>query len=191
MCVIGNCFIPHTSDTGRCVVTAAQPVQNSGEEHESNRPAQARGAYENDGLPARGPEHNVTTIMDMLDKVAPARDALTCRNRRASSICAASVAPLPTSGRRWPSACGTTPPTRATPTAPTSPRTWPTPTKRSSPPKAARSRRRRNRTRPPHARHALAVDANGEGNAKPAEARASPATEKTKSFHFLGYFSTS
>ena len=59
------------------------------------------------------PEHNVTTIMDMLGKVAPARTALTCRNRRASSICAASAAPSPTSGRRWPSACGTTPPTRA------------------------------------------------------------------------------
>lgn len=54
------------------------------------------------------PEHNVTTIMDMLDKVAPARTALTCRNRRAPSICAASAAPSPTSGRRWPSACGTT-----------------------------------------------------------------------------------
>ncbi|RXZ54652.1 hypothetical protein ET524_09300 [Senegalimassilia faecalis] len=87
------------------------------------------------------PEHNVTTIMDMLDKVAPARTALTCRNRRAPSICAASAAPSPTSGRRWPSACGTTPPTRAGPTAPTSPRTWPTPTKKSSPSKAARSRR--------------------------------------------------
>ena len=59
------------------------------------------------------PEYNVTTIMDMLDKVAPARTALTCRNRKAPSICAASDAPSPTSGRRWPSACGTTPPTRA------------------------------------------------------------------------------
>ena len=130
------------------------------------------------------PGHNVTTIMDMLDKVAPARTALTCRNRRAPSICAASAAPSPTSGRRWPSACETTPPTRATPTAPTSPRTWPTPTKRSSPPKTARSRRQRNRTRPSHARHALAVGVDGEGNAKPAGARASPATEKTKSFIF-------
>lgn len=137
------------------------------------------------------PEYNVTTIMDMLDKVAPARTALTCRNRKAPSICAASDAPSPTSGRRWPSACGTTPPTRADPTAPTSPRTWPTPTKKSSPPKAARSRRRRNRTRPPHARHALAVDANGEGNAKPAGARSRQQPRKRNPFHFLGYFSTS